>query len=221
MSEGGSSVRRVGVLTATVLVAALLVGGAMWVRRDRDAPRRPPSAAVAPAPALRLARDTTLVARPACDSVTHGVAPSSIRIPGVTRHAGVVTPPRDADDVPGVPPLTTAGKELFAWDTAQGTRPGGAHGNVLLAAHTWPDGSALGNRMLAHLHEHDRVVVSGGGHRLCYRVTERVEVLAADGLPRYYAKAGPPRLAILACSGTRLGPGVWTKRTVWFASPTV
>ena len=80
---------------------------------------------------------------------------------------------------------------------------------------------SLGNRMLAHLHEHDRVVVSGGGHRLCYRVTERVEVLAADGLPRYYAKAGPPRLAILACSGTRLGPGVWTKRTVWFASPAV
>jgi hypothetical protein len=75
--------------------------------------------------------------------------------------------------------------------------------------------------MLAHLHRHDRVVVNGGGHRLCYRVTERVEVLASDGLPRYYAAHGPPRLALLACSGTRLGPGVWTKRTIWFASPSV
>lgn len=55
--------------------------------------------------------------------------------------------------------------------------------------------------------------------RLCYRVTERVEVLASRGLPRYYTKHGPPQLAIVVCSGRRLGPGVWEKRTVWFASP--
>jgi hypothetical protein len=220
MSVGGSRAGGVAVLVATVLAVGVLVGAVAWTQRGGDpAPR----AAVAPAPPapLRLARETTLAARPFCGSVSHGVAPTSIAIPGVTPRAGIVTPPRDANDVPGVPPLTAAGKELFAWDVAQGTRPGGAHGNVLLAAHTWPDGSALGNRMLAHLHRHDRVVVNGGGHRLCYRVTERVEVLASDGLPRYYAAHGPPRLALLACSGTRLGPGVWTKRTIWFASPSV
>jgi hypothetical protein len=221
MSGGRSTARRVTVTVLVVgLVAALLVAAAVWSRRGVDAPQATPAPRAEPA-SQRLAAGTTLVGRPSCDSVTHGIAPSSVTIPGVTRRAGVVTPPRDANDVPGVPPLTSAGKELFAWDLAQGTRPGGAHGNVLLAAHTWPDGSALGNRMLAHLHEHGRVVVTGGGHRLCYRVTERVEVLAADGLPRYYARHGPPRLAILACSGTRLGPGVWTKRTVWFASPSV
>jgi len=51
------------------------------------------------------------------------------------------------------------------------------------------------------------------------RVTERVEVLAEDGLPRYYAKTGRAQLAIVVCSGRRLGPGVWEKRTIWFASP--
>ena len=59
----------------------------------------------------------------------------------------------------------------------------------------------------------------GASSQLCYRVTERVEVLAEDGLPRYYAKDGRPQLAIVVCSGRRLGPGVWEKRTIWFASP--
>ena len=60
----------------------------------------------------------------------------------------MVTPPRDAQGIPGVPPLTSAGKAVFAWDRQQGIRPGAARGNVLLNAHTWPDGSALGNRLL-------------------------------------------------------------------------
>ena len=121
--------------------------------------------------------------------------------------------------MPGVPPLTAAGKHVFAWDRAQGIRPGDPAGNVLLNAHTWPDGSALGNRLLAGLHTGDRIVVRGDAARLCYRVTERVEVSAKSGLPRYYDTEGPPQLAIVVCSGRRLGPGVWENRTVWFASP--
>ena len=131
----------------------------------------------------------------------------------------MVTPPRSADGVPGAPPLTTAGKRLFAWDRAQGISPGDPAGNVLLNAHTWPDGSALGNHLLAGLQTGDRIVVVGSRQRLCYRVTERVEVLATDGLARYYDTDGPPQLAIVVCSGRRTGPGVWTHRTVWFASP--
>lgn len=154
-----------------------------------------------------------------CDTVVRGVFPSAITVPGVVRRAAVVTPPRDGNGIPGVPPLTARGKTVFAWDRAQGIRPGDPAGNVLLNAHTWPDGSALGNRLLAGLRPGDRIVVRGSGKRLCYRVTERVEVRAADGLPRYYATDGPHLLAIVVCSGRRLSPGVWEKRTVWFASP--
>ena len=50
-------------------------------------------------------------------------------------------------------------------------------------------------------------------------VTSRV--LASEGLPRYYDTDGPPQIAIVVCSGRRLGPGNWEKRTVWFASPQV
>ena len=62
-------------------------------------------------------------------------------------------------------------------------------------------------------------MLHGDGARLCYRVTERVEVPAERGLPRYYATDGPPQVAIVVCSGRRLGPGEWENRTVWFAAP--
>lgn len=162
-------------------------------------------------------------ARPAAAACTPAArqpfGPQRITVPGVTRNAAVVRPARE-DGVPGTPPLTSYGKTLFAFDLAQGVQPGDSAGNVLLNAHTWPDGTALGNRLLAGLQEGDKIVVQGdGAARLCYRVTERVEVLASKGLARYYDQDGPPQLAIVVCSGRRLGPGVWEKRTVWFASP--
>jgi hypothetical protein len=210
------------VAVAICLVAvAVAAGTVLWLVRSGDGR---PTATPPPDPSRSVAPSTTPSPAPAsvprsCGTARHAFAPRTISIPGVTRAAAVITPPRDANGVPGVPPLTTSGKSVFAWDRAQGTRPGGRAGNVLLNAHTWPDGSALGNRMLAGLHRGDRIVVHGAGRRLCYRVTERVEVLAQRGLPRYYARHGRPQLAILACSGRRLGPGVWEKRTVWFASP--
>jgi len=41
----------------------------------------------------------------------------------------------------------------------------------------------------------------------------------SDVVARYYNSTGQPQLAIIVCSGQRLGPGVWTRRTLWFASP--
>ena len=162
----------------------------------------------------------TATTRP-CNVVPHSFRPRTITMPHITRHAKVVTPPRVSRRVPGAPPLTTAGKEMFAYDLKQGIEPGDPHGHVLLNAHVWPDGSAVGNRMLAKLHKGDRVVVFGKYLKLCYRVVKRVTVLASVGLPGYYTKTGPPRLAFVTCSGKRLGPGRWTKRTVWYAAPMV
>ena len=154
-----------------------------------------------------------------CTTAERPFRPRSIAIADVTTGARVIAPPRDSRGVPGIPPLTTAGKSLFAWDRASGVWPGDPAGNVLLNAHTWPEGSAIGNRMLAEVHEGDGIVVRGEHARLCYRVTERVEVPAEEGLPRYYTTDGPHQLAIVVCSGRRLAPGVWENRTVWFASP--
>ena len=154
------------------------------------------------------------------DQVPHAFAPASITVTGVAKDVHVIAPPRDSHNVPGIPPLTETGKHVFAYDRAQHVQPGAARGNVLLNAHTWPDGTALGNALLTGLHDNGRIVVHGqGAQRLCYRVTKRVEVLATAHVPEYYSRTGTPQLAIIVCSGRRLGPGQWEKRTIWYASP--
>jgi len=212
--------------TAAVAIAVVVAVGLVWLVQLREE-STPPSAvqrverAASPSspPPSSPPSPSSPVLEPSCRDVSRAFAPKVISVPGVARGAAVVAPPRDANGVPGVPPLSGEGKAVFAWDREQGIRPGDPRGNVLLNAHTWPDGSALGNRLLAGLQKGDRIVVHGGGARLCYRVTERVEVPADERMLRYYEKAGPPQLAIVVCSGRRLGPGLWEKRTVWFASP--
>jgi sortase (surface protein transpeptidase) len=120
--------------------------------------------------------------------------------------------------VPGVPP--TSAKHSFAWDRPPGIKPGADRGNVLLNAHTWPDGSAVGNEMLDELYKGDRIVLRGARSELCYTVTQRIEVRFADGYPPYFDRNGSPKVALIVCSGKRLGPGDWTHRTIWFAEPT-
>jgi hypothetical protein len=208
-----------------VAVALIVAAGVLWLARSGDGADTSRAAAAPTAgqvePSQSVSPTPSPSPTPSCATAVHDFAPKNVTVAGMNRGIPVVTPPRDPDGVPGAPPLTSRGKSVFAFDLEQGVRPGDPAGNVLLNAHTWPDGSALGNRLLADLHRGDRIVVHGARARLCYRVTERVEVLAVDGLPRYYTKDGPPQLAIVVCSGRRLGPGEWEKRTVWFASPSV
>jgi hypothetical protein len=209
-------------MQVAVVVAAFLVSAGCSTAEEPVASTAvddDPPASMVQEPASTITPSPTPAKRGACGDEGRPVRPAAITIPGVAQRAPVLAPPRDANGIPGVPPLSEAGKTAFAWDREQGIRPGDPRGNALLNAHTWPDGTALGNDLLADLRKGDRIVVHGPGTRLCYRVSERVEVMAADGLPRYYATKGPHQLAIVVCSGRRLGPGEWEKRTVWFATP--
>jgi hypothetical protein len=199
-------------------------GPAAAAGRTSAPPSSPPGAVspssvsttpAAPTPSVAPAKAKAVT----CSPGSRPFEPRQISVPGVVRAATVVMPPRESGGVPGTPPLTTTGKTEFAYDRAQHVQPGDRAGNVLLNAHTWPDGTALGNHLLSGLQVGGRILVEGPGTSLCYRVTQRVEVLASNGLASYYDRTGPPQLAIVVCSGRRLGPGIWTKRTVWFASP--
>lgn len=166
--------------------------------------------------------DMLTVAEPKTPAVcahpaTAAFTPTTITIPDVIEDGKILALPRDANDVPAVPP--TSAKSTFAWDRPPGIEPGSERGNVLLNAHTWPDGSALGNAMLSKLDDGDRIILRGGGSELCYTVTKRIEVLASKGYAPYYDRDGAPQVAIIVCSGKRLGPGNWTHRTIWFAEP--
>ena len=198
--------KRAALPVAVVLVLALVV--AFLVTRGGD---KTETVAAGPTP--------TPAAAPAkCSTADAGFVPKSLSIPGVGKNISVLALPRDAKGIPGTPPLSGSGKMSMAFDVDNGIRPGDTKGNALLNAHTFPDGSALGNKLLDELDEGEQILVNGAKGYMCYQVTDRREVPAGAYKP-YYDKKGKPQIAIVVCSGKRLGPGIWTKRTLWFASP--
>jgi hypothetical protein len=220
--------RRVVMVAVAVLAVGLVVIGVLAVTRSGDdtagnkAGDKAGTGFVEPTNSPEPSPTKLAAKPPSCpDEVASSFKPTSISVPGVARGVTVIAPHRDANGIPGVPPLNDSGKHVFAFDPDQRVEPGDPHGNVLLNAHTWPDGSALGNQLLDGLHLDGRIVVQGHGpaQKLCYRVTRRLEVLASAGAPDYYSRTGTPQLAIVVCSGRRLGPGQWEKRTIWYASP--
>lgn len=169
-------------------------------------------------------------ARAACTRVDHPFRPTRLTVDGVLTSTKVLARGQDRHGVPQPPPLTRRGKWQLAWDRGSGVRPGGDSGVVRLTAHTYPrdhpsagaKAPALGNLLLTRLRTGAEIVVSGpGGEQLCYRVSRLQRVRADASLSGYYDTTGPPRLAILVCSGKRRGPGDWTHRTIWYATPIV
>jgi hypothetical protein len=209
--------RLVYVPLAGALVAALVMSGVMIVAATQEAEPTPvarPVATATPTPTPSPTTDS-----PCANPATESFRPTRITVQGVIRNAKVLALPRDSRNVPLVPPVAAVGKTQVAWDRPPGIKPGSPKGNVLLNAHTWPDGSALGNKMLKRLDKGDRIILRGDDATLCYEVDERIDVRASEGYPPYYDREGPPKIAFLVCSGKRLGPGEWTHRTIWFASP--
>ncbi|MCW2857787.1 MAG: hypothetical protein JWR52_3402 [Marmoricola sp.] len=155
----------------------------------------------------------------ACKRPAHGFVPSRARIPSIGRTVKVTQVKRTSSGAIGAVPATNANKWVMSMDPK--TRPASRHGSVLLAGHTWPDGSALGNAMLANLEPGDQIVLLGAnGKQACYQITER-ESYPVKHVPakKAFRSNGPERVVIVACSGTRLGPGNWSERTIWYGSP--
>jgi len=215
------------VLAVVVALVAAGGSGAWLVTRDDDEPGPraerfrvtvTPTVTSSPSePPKRVAGGVVIKKRSYCEShAPRPITPMRIAIPNVTRGATVLALGRDANGIPGVPPVSDSGKLAFGWD-APGLRPGVAAGNAIMTAHTYPDGSALGNHLLAGLQEGDRMTVFGPGkEQLCYRVFDRVEIPFNASGERFYDNVGPHDLVFIVCSGTRLGPGEWTHRTIWY-----
>lgn len=145
--------------------------------------------------------------------------PVAAHVPALDRTIRVIAVPRTSTGAVGTPPLTSTGKQIFGWDPF--VRPGSGVGSVVLDAHTWPDGSALGNALLGRLRVGARVTLRGAsGQVRCYRIVQRSSYLRwLAPTYRITRTIGPEQLAIIVCSGRRLGPGDWESRTVWFGIP--
>jgi hypothetical protein len=213
-------------LVALVVATAVALVWTCWPQTE-NAP------AVAKVPPVQTVVPGSVLKSSTCgEQATRPFKPTRISIAHVARSAPVLALARDAENVPGVPALSSLGKTQYGWDDPSkarpgvhdllkppGAMPGGATGNVLMNAHTWPDGSALGNRLLDHLDVGDKIILAGKNAELCYKVTKRIVIRAADGSTAYYQQDGPPQIALIVCSPPRLGPGNWQNRTIWFASP--
>lgn len=213
--------RRAAMVTAGAVVIVLLVALLGWWLTDGEDPEQPvvvspnPVATRTDGPSPTPSPTPRPSQRPRCaPQPGGGFVPTRVGVEGVVRGAEVMGVPRDEAGIPGVPPVER--KDVFAWDLG-GVEPGSRRGHVLLNAHTWPDGSALGNHLLDGLQVGDRIELSRRGRLACYRVTERVEVAVEDGYPGWTTEEGPPQVVIVVCSGVRRGPGDWSHRTLWFA----
>jgi hypothetical protein len=156
-----------------------------------------------------------------CKLPSHSFVPGQATIPALRRQVRVIQVERTSDNQMGKGPVTEEGKWLMAMDPHN--RPGSRRGSVLLSGHTWPDGSALGNAMLASVGSGDRIVLTGkAGEKICYGIYER-KSYPADEVPsnQVFRNSGPEQMVFVACSGKRTSPGHWTRRTLWFAKPVV
>lgn len=220
--------RRRIALVALVVATLIAVVWTFWPQPDPKAPHIPVAQVVEPASVLKPAECGRPPAKP--------FRPTRISVAGVAKNAEVLALGRDGNNVPRAADLTAAGKTQISWDDPSkatagindplkppGALPGEPQGNVLINAHTWPDGQppALGNLFLKNLRVGDKIIVKGKDAKLCYKVTKKVVIKAADGSIDYYRDNGPPQLALIVCSAPRLGPGNWENRTIWFASPVV
>lgn len=208
--------RRFTFTITLAVVGALVVVLLAWFLRTGPEPE--PAAAPSDAPPA----STEAPAPPPCTTTaTAPFTPTSVTVPGAIEAADVLPVP-PVGEVSGTLPESEG--RAFAWEPSPGATPGSAQGNVLLNVHTFPGGGANGNVLLDELQVGGQVVLTGtapdgSAVQLCYVVSERLEMAATELLPRYYATDGPPQVAIVVCSGERRGPGDWSHRTVWFASP--
>lgn len=112
-----------------------------------------------------------------------------------------------------------------------GSKPGSAKGMVAFNAHTFSQGTWLGNELLAKLEVGDIIIVAGEkkSERLCYVIDKKPAVYklrASDpkDLPvfpveRVYGFDRPSQLSLTVCSDYDVKNKVWLLRTVWLATP--
>jgi hypothetical protein len=195
-------------VVSSVALILVATAGALGIASSFDEPG-----------SLRAAKVGVAHIPDSCENgATKPFTPTSIDIQDVRQGLPILALARDDNDVPGVPPIKA--DHAVAWDRSPGgLKPGSPRGNVLLNAHTGLNGASLGEAMLAKVGVGDVIRLRDSETHLCYRVTKRVEVSAYKGYKPFYADDGPPQFAFLVCSGERLGPGEWTKRTIWFGSP--
>lgn len=125
----------------------------------------------------------------------------------------------DADGAPATPPGND-GYTLAWYD--KGPQAGSGAGHVVLTAHTFRYGGALGNDLNAGLLSPGAVfrISDDAGHTVCYRFSHALKVRVADYDPRsdvLYDEAGDPELVLVVCADYPLTGGDPQSRALYYA----
>lgn len=129
------------------------------------------------------------------------------------------------DGTPQTPPLDQPSS--VGWYTL-GPKPGTRQGKVVLTAHTFHTGGALGNELFDSRNgiKPGALIQLGdaSGRTQCYRYSHAIKVLVKDYDPSstvIYDSAGAPLLALVICWDYDAARRSWASRIVFYATPLV
>lgn len=209
------------------IVSGLLAVGlfvAWWLGRDstRDHPgteapvQGTPSAAGHPSsrpssPGSTSSASTSSAPTSSASTATTVASDAPVMSLGLAADGTAAAPPKDQ-------PKTVGWYNL-------GPRPGSDKGKVVLTAHTYHRGGALGNALNSEqgLRLGDVIrLTDASGRTLCYRHTRTAKVMVKDYDPKstvLYDDHGAPMLAIVICWDYERSTKFWASRIIFYAEP--
>ena len=210
-------------LGSALLVALLTfaIGSGVWYwytmwpsRFEQRTPLYVPGEAPYP-----VAADHTLAIPAGCASTPSPTVGSTITFDGHGRSLPMLALSVDADGAPATPPNNEG--FTVAWFN-QGPMVGSRRGNVILTAHTFRYGGALGNELnRGLLHTGDIIRISdASGSTVCYEFTRALKINVADYDPKssiLYDPTGNPQIVLVVCADYPLTSGEPAARMLYFA----
>lgn len=158
-----------------------------------------------------------------CSTQASPIVPTRITMGSVTTDSPVLSLGLAGDGSIETPPFDQP--RSVGWFNG-GPKPGAAQGKVVLTAHTFHKGGALGNALhdeKSGLKVGDVIrVTDASGKTLCYRYTKQAKLLVKNYDPNstaVYDNDGKPMLAIVICWDWDAARKFWDSRVVYYAEP--
>ncbi|MEL4504113.1 class F sortase [Luteococcus sp. H138] len=212
----GTTPTQNSVATSPTTTSASPTTGAPTAKNSGSAPAATPSTGASTGTASGPLPD-------GCATAASPIVPTRITMGDVTADSPVLSLGMADDGSVKTPPFDQP--HSVGWFNG-GPQPGSSQGKVVLTAHTFHKGGALGNALhdsSSGLKLGDLIrVTDASGKTLCYRYTKQAKLWVKDYDPRstaVYDTAGRPMLAIVICWDWDAARKFWDSRVVYYAEP--
>ncbi|MFT8396627.1 class F sortase [Propionibacterium sp.] len=164
-------------------------------------------------------RDSSEPVPASCEAHPTSMVGETMTIEGHGKPMPMLTLGLAADDTPAVPPGND-GYTIGWYD--QGPMIGSDKGNVILTAHTFRYGGALGNELNNGLLRGGEIFrfTDAQGSTVCYRFSHAGKVMVDNYDPQsnvIYDSGGAPQVVLVVCADYPLGRGEPLARALYYA----